>query len=539
LGNKTVRFDLASVQAGNWTAGHRFLGKAKIPVTGASDLVAKLRKNFVMVNPQERREKIEREMDKLASGRKLKVNTDAGLLDKVTYLNEYPAAILGGFDPAYLELPEEVLITVMRGHQKYFALRDGKGGLAPHFLAIINMEKDARGLVQAGHERVLRARFADARFFWQSDQKCRLADNLEKLKAVTFQAKLGTYWKKVERVRAISKSLAELFQLQGLSGADIQMADRAAMLAKCDLVTGMVGEFSELQGIMGGLYAQAQGEHADVAQAVYDHYLPAGMDDSMPRNLNGATVALADKLDTLAGCFAVGLAPTGSSDPFALRRAALGVILIILDRQLRLSLKRVVGEAVKVLLDNKSDLQAATNVEKLLTEFLADRARFIFQQRDGFAQDEINAALAAGADDLVDAAERIRAVRDIRKTPDLGALAVSFKRIRKIIEKAGPREKWQLGGVNEDLLEHDAERTLHHAARRVGGKVQELKQAGRYGEALQEIAALRPAVDEFFEKVMVNAEQEDVRKNRLTLLLGLLGEFSTIADFSELAPAEK
>ena len=419
LGGKVIRFDVESVQAGNWTAGHRFLGQAKIPVTGAQDYVAKLRRNFVMVQPEERRKKVEREIDKICSKHKLAVNADAGLLEMVTYLNEYPAVIMGAFDASYLELPEEVLITVMRGHQKYFAVRDGEGRLAPHFLAVINMEKDAKGLVRAGHERVLRARFADARFFWESDQKCRLADNLDRLKVVTFQAKLGTYFEKVERVRAVCQSLAQTFQSQNLAGANMQSADRAAMLAKCDLVTGMVGEFSELQGIMGGLYAQAQGESQDISQAVYDHYLPAGLGDSLPRTLTGATVALADKLDTLAGCFSVGLAPTGSSDPYALRRAALGVVLIILDRELRLSLAEVISETVKVLLKQKPNLQVVPGVEKSLAEFLVDRARFIFQQRDGFASDEINAALAAGSDDLVDVAERIRAIRDIRQDAQL------------------------------------------------------------------------------------------------------------------------
>lgn len=539
LDDKTIRFEIESVKAGNWTVGHRFLGKAKIPVTDARDYMDKLRRNFVLVQPKERLEKVEREIAERASGNGLQVNADAGLLELVTYLNEYPTAILGGFDPAYLELPEEVLITVMRDHQKYFALRDGQGKLAANFLAIINMEKDGKGLVQAGHERVLRARFADARFFWQSDQKCRLADNLEKLKAVTFQAKLGTYWEKVERISALSAWLANKFASQGLADADPQAATRAALLAKCDLVTGMVGEFSELQGIMGGLYAKAQGEPDAVSQAVYDHYRPAGFGDALPRNLTGATVALADKLDTLAGCFSVGLAPTGSSDPFALRRAALGVVLIILERQLRLSIKEVVAEAVKVLLENKSGLTPVPEVQESLCDFLFDRARFVFQQRDGFAQDEINAALAAGSDDLVDAAERIRAVREIRETPNFEPLAVSFKRIRKILAKAGPEENWRLDGVNPELFEHQAERDLHQAAQQVARQAEEYKQARRYREALQQIAELRPQVDQFFEKVMVMAERDDVRRNRLTLLRGLLGEFSTIADFSELVPSEK
>ena len=539
LGKQTIRFELQSVRAGNWTAGHRFLGKPRITVSGPQDYVAKLRRNFVLARPEDRREKVAREMAKLATRRGLQVNADSGLLELVTYLNEYPTAILGDFDPAYLELPEEILITVMRGHQKYFALRGREGKLAAHFLAVINLNSDSKGLVRRGHERVLRARFADAKFFWHADQRCRLADNLPKLKAVTFQSKLGTYWEKVERMRALSKWLAEKWQSQDLAETNTQEVDRAAALAKCDLVTGMVGEFSELQGIMGGLYAKAQGESENVCRAVYDHYLPSGLSDSLPRNLTGATVSMADKLDTLAGCFAVGLSPTGSSDPFALRRAALGFVLIVLDRQFRLSLKEAVSQAIKVLLESKAHLQAGPGVEKALADFLVDRARFILQQRDGLAQDEINAALAAGSDDLVDAVERIRAVRAIRKTRNFEPLAVSFKRIRKILEKAGPEENWRLPRVQEELLEHAAERTLYEAAQRVAAEAEGHRRAKRYREALQGIAELRAEVDSFFDQVMVMAEQEGVRRNRLTLLRGLLDEFSKIADFSELSPAER
>jgi glycyl-tRNA synthetase beta chain len=539
LGKRTVGFELQSVRAGNWTAGHRFLGKARVTVSGPQDYLAKLRRNFVLVRPEERREKVRREMDKLASRRGLQVNADSGLLELVTYLNEYPTAILGGFDPAYLELPEEILITVMRGHQKYFALRGGEGKLAANFLAVINMGGDSKGLVRAGHERVLRARFADAKFFWQADQRCRLADNLPKLKAVTFQAKLGTYWEKVERLQELSAWLEEKWRAQGLTETNAAEVRRAATLAKCDLVTGMVGEFSELQGIVGGLYARAQGEPENIFQAVYDHYRPSGLNDSVPGNLTGATVALADKLDTLAGCFAVGLAPTGSSDPFALRRAALGVVLIILGRKLRLSLKETVSQTMKVLRENKTHLQVAADAEKALADFLVDRARFILQQRDGFAQDEINAALAAGWDDLVDAVERIGAVRAIRKTRNFEPLAVSFKRIRKILEKAGAEESWRLAAVRPELFESQAERALHEAAERVAGEAEGHKRAKRYREALQGIAELRPVVDEFFNQVMVMAEQAEVRRNRLTLLRVLLDEFSTIADFSELAAVEK
>ncbi len=322
LGGQRLRFDVGDVSAGNATRGHRFLGKARIPVKGFADYSVKLRKNFVMVQPEERRKKIERELSQLVSRKGLRVNEDMGLAGLVTYLNEFPSVILGVFDPAYLVLPEEILITVMRGHQKYFAVRRRDGRLAPHFLAVINLDRDRKGWVCAGHERVLRARFADAKFFWESDQKCRLADYLPKLSAVTFQIKLGSYGEKVERVRALARWMAEQWFARGIHDARVADADRAAELAKCDLVTDMVREFPELQGVVGGLYAKAQGESEEISWAVYDHYRPVGVGDPIPRNLTGCILAIADKLDTLVGCFTVGVVPTGSSDPFALRRAA-------------------------------------------------------------------------------------------------------------------------------------------------------------------------------------------------------------------------
>ncbi len=539
LGKERVRFSVDGVASGNSTRGHRFLGKREIPVTGAKDYFAKLRTNFVLAQPEERRRKIDRELLRLASRKSLRPNQDAKLAEMVVYLNEYPTVILGNFEPGYLELPEEILITVMRGHQKYFAVRRRDERLAPHFLAVINLDQDSRGLVRAGHERVLRARFADAKFFWEADQKCRLADYLPKLDQVTFQAKIGTYGDKVERVRALARWLAEQWFARGVHEARVADADRAAELSKCDLVTDMVREFTELEGIVGGLYAKAQGEPEEVSWAVYDHYRPVGLDDPTPRNLTGAIVAIADKLDTLVGCFAVGLMPTGSSDPFALRRAALGVVKVVLERRLPLSLAEAVSASARSLASTAPRIRVSAETEKSVLDFLVDRARYILQERDGFAYDEVNAALAAGADDLVDAVERIVALRAIRKTRNFEPLAVSFKRIRKILEKAGPRDTWSLPAVRPELFSEEAERSLHAAAHRAAREAEQHKRAGRYREALQGIAALRPAVDDFFVRVMVMAEQEDVRRNRLTLLSELLREFSTIADFSELAAQEK
>ncbi len=510
---------------------------------GAHDYEQKLRANFVLARPEERRKKIEREIQTLTAKRDLRAHEDPALLDLVTYLNEYPSVILGNFDRAYLDLPQEILITVMRDHQKYFGVENREGRLAPHFLAVINLERDPKGLIGAGHERVLGARFADARFFWETDQKCRLADYLPKLAHVTYESRLGSYGDKVERMRKLAGGLATQWFDSGVLQAHAAEADRAAELAKCDLATEMVREFPELQGIVGGLYAKAQGELEEVAWAIYDHYRPASPEDAIPRNLTGCAVALADKLDSLAGCFAVGLVPSGSSDPFGLRRAALGVVRVILERKLPVSLSRGVAQAVATLVSypphlklDKEDKRGA--IEKLVLEFILDRARYILRERAGFAYDEVNAALAAGADDLVDAVRRLEALKLIRRTKNFEPLAISFKRIRKILEKAGPATVWRLPAVQPELFAEEAEKRLHAEAAIAARRSAELKRTGSYREALQVIAGLRPAVDQFFDDVMVMAEDEQVRKNRLTLLAELLAEFSTIADFAELAAGE-
>ncbi len=534
LDGKIVPFSFAQVNAANHTEGHRFLGRKHILVQGPADYELKLKKNFVLCRPNARRREIDAQIRALTLRRGLKAHEDAGLLELVTYLNEYPSVILGDFDPSYLALPDEILITVMRDHQKYFAVETKDGDLAPHFLAVINLPKDPKGLVRAGHERVLRARFADAQFFWETDQKVKLSDYLPKLAAVTYESRLGSYGNKVERMRSLARWLAEQWFSGGVSQADVAGSDRAAELAKCDLVTGMVGEFPELQGIVGGLYARAQGEPEDIAWAVYDHYKPAGLDDPLPRNLTGCAVALADKLDSLLACFAVGAVPTGSSDPFALRRAALGIVKIIFEKKLPLSLSAAISAAAKALQEQRPKIEVSEAVQKQVLEFLLERARHILRERRGFAADEISAAFAAGADDLVDAADRVAAVKAIRNTKNFVPLAAAFKRIRNILEKsAAVADKSQLA-VQDDLLWEPAERELHAAAQKIGEDATRKKKARRYREALEAISELRPSVDLFFDKVLVMVEDQNVRKNRLALLGGLLKEFSTIADFSEL-----
>ena len=538
LDSKPLKFSFGGVTAGEVTRGHRFLGKAEIRVKNFADYERQLRANGVIVRQEERREKISRELQSYAKRAGYTVHQDPALLELVTYLNEYPHVIEGHFDPSFLELPDEILVTVMRDHQKYFAVEKRGAELAPYFLAVTNLAKDTHGLVRGGHERVLRARFADARFFWESDQKCRLADILPKLQKVTYESRLGSYFDKVERIRSIARWLAEQWYNLGLLQSHVADADRAAELAKCDLATEMVREFTELQGIVGGLYAKAQGEPDSVADAVYDHYRPSGLDDPIPRNLTGSVVALADKFDSIVGCFSVGVVPTGSSDPYALRRAALGIVKIILERRVPVSLALTISAAAKALLAHPPKRAVTTQQEMQVLEFILDRARFVLREVSGYAYDEVNAVLRAGSDDLVDVEKRLRALKAIRKSRNFEPLAVSFKRIRKILEKANVAVE-ELQHVNKDLFEKGVERELHAAVRKAAGKVGEDKRAGRYQEALEEIAGLRKIVDQFFVDVMVMAEDEAVRKNRLALLAELLREFTTIADFSELGGEEK
>jgi glycyl-tRNA synthetase beta chain len=538
LDGKVVPFTFAHVASGAHTEGHRFLGRKHIAVIGVSDYELKLKKNFVLARPEARQRKIAGEIHEVTRKHKVQLHDDAGLQNLVVYLNEYPSVIVGSFDKKYLRLPDEILITVMRDHQKYFGLESKDGELVPQFLAVINLPNDPKGLVRAGHERVLRARFADAEFFWDTDQKSRLADYLPKLNAVTYESRLGSYGAKVERMRSLARWLAEQWFSSGDAHSDVAASDRAAELAKCDLVTDMVKEFTELQGIVGGLYAHAQNEPEEVAWAVYDHYKPVGIDDPIPRNLTGCCVALADKLDSIVACFAVGAIPTGSSDPFALRRAALGIVKIILERKLTMSLGSAIGAAAKGLREHAPHIEVGPEVQKQVLDFLLERARFVLREKSGFAADEINAVFAASADDLVDAADRIAAVKRIRTTKDFAPLAAAFKRIRNILEKNAGGAHAARSHVQPELLKEPAERTLFESYSEIGRDAASHKRARKYQQALEDISGMRPSVDGFFDKVMVMAEDQALRANRLALLGSIYKEFSTIADFSEIASEE-
>jgi glycyl-tRNA synthetase beta chain len=486
--DEIIPFEVAGIKSGNLSRGHRVLANTQIQVDYGS-IEAVLRSNSVILSASERRSKIETE------ARALGATIDPDLLETLTYITEYPAAIKGDFDPSYLELPAEVLTTVMRHHQKYFAVETAAGVLAPHFVAIMNIPADPDGLVKRGNERVLKARFNDARFFWEVDQKKKLEERVEDLSHVTFQAKLGTYLEKTHRVVALVKEL----------GGDDD-AQRAALLSKADLTTEMVKEFTDLQGIVGGLYAKHQGESKAVSDAIYEHYKPLSMEDSIPSTRAGQILAIADKLDNLREFFRIDMVPTGSKDPFALRRAAQGIVKILVVAKLPLRLDIIAPD---------------------LLPFLVERTKYYFREVRGFKYDEVNAVIAADVGNLADVEARLVALSQVRPTKDFEPLAASFKRIRNILLQADFASK---GDVNVDLLEDDPERELHEESTRV--LMVALKTD--YRTALESIASIRPTVDRFFDQVLVNAPDPEVRRNRLTLLSFLLLNFSTIADFSEI-----
>jgi glycyl-tRNA synthetase beta chain len=491
LDDQVIPFEIADVKSGNQSSGHRKLGANRFTVTYET-FEEDLRRNFVILSSAERKRRI--------GAVPTNYKPDEDLLEVLVNLTEWPTPLTGNFDPSFLDLPGEVLTTVMKVHQKNFSVVGSDGKIAPQFVAVTNTDGDPDGLIQLGNERVLRARFNDARFFWDTDQKRKLSERVSDLANVTFQAKLGSYLQKTERVVALVKEL----------GGDAH-AERAALLAKTDLTTELVKEFTELQGIVGGLYARFQGEPEEVATAIYDHYKPVSMEGEIPGTHSGQLVAIADKLDTLRGCFSIGMIPTGSKDPFALRRAAQGIVKIIIEAKLRLPIVRLLGS------------------DAALEEFFLDRVRYYFREIRSFKYDEVNAVMKAGSGDLVDAEERLTAVKQVRPTADFEPLAAAFKRISNILRQASFSNDGK--ALDRALLESGSEEELHKQIVDVSTGLRDLPD---YASKLERIATLRPAVDLFFDKVMVNVENPAVRQNRLVLLHSVLTEFSTIADFSEI-----
>lgn len=516
---KVVRFSIADVNSSRFTNGHRFMGKGRLRVASLDTLKSQLLENGVLVDPAERASRIEiglqREAD-LAGGRLL---ADSDLLKTVVNLNEYPSVIRGSFEERFLALPKEILVTVMREHQKYFSVLGPDGRLMPAFLAVINLDPTQSDLIRLGHERVLKARLADGAFFWDTDRKRSLGDREDSLRSVLFQEKLGSYHDKTQRIVGLLPEVAAVTGQAELS----QDLVCAGHLCKCDLVTEMVKEFTDLQGIVGGLYAQAEGYPEAVWRAVYEQYMPKSANSPSPDSRTGALLALADRLDTVCGCFSIGLIPSGSGDPFAVRRQANGILKIILDQRLSVSMEKL----IRLSLSSFGEVREGTPRE--LMDFFQGRLRFVFEEM-GFAYDFINATLAAGYDDPLDALERLRALQAMREETDFLSLASNFKRIINILAQAGG-----IHGLPDDAKFADpAERALWLRILDVRPEVEAARRNHDYGAALRALASMRGVVDEFFEKVLVMAEDEAIKKNRLALLSQVSLLLRSIADISQI-----
>ena len=537
LDDQVLPLQYAGVTAGNRTRGHRILADTEVKIVTPSSYDEKLKAAKVLGAPAEREAQIRKALDaatRTVSGARWR--EDSELLKTVVNLTELPGVILGSFDRAFLSLAEEVLVTVMRDHQKYFAVEDAQGKLAPHFLAVLNTDGDREGIIRHGNERVLRARFNDAQFFWQTDQKIPLTDRLEMLRNVTFQKDLGSYWTKTERTRSVAKALAGQLNKRG-SVAKSDVIDEAARLAKTDLTTELVKEFTELQGIVGGLYAKAQGHSQAVADAIYDHYRPESTEDAVPGSLEAALVSIADKADSIGGMFALGLQPSGSKDPFALRRQANGIVRILAEHRSPLRISEIFDAALQQYRTSeelKGKLRELERAPAALEAFFRERLEFYLRDLRGFAYDVVNAVLSAGADDVIDAVARAEAVASIRPTDDFVAISTAFKRMKNILRQAQETAKrWPEEFSSAPLVE-PAEQALGSRVTETRTKVESLRKAKQYRDALAHIAQLRPVVDTFFDKVMVMVEDEKLRANRLALLATMQRSFSTIADFSEI-----
>ena len=524
LDETVVPLEFAGITAGGVSYGHRVLyGDRPVPIHRPADYPAALEAAFVIADPAARRHRIRKALD--AATRTLheaRWREDEVLVEQVTHLTEWPSVVLGSFEPEYLTLPEEVLVTVMRDHQKYFALEDKQHALAPHFLTVLNTEVDSAGMaiIRHGNERVLRARFNDARFFWNYDQKIPLSARVEMLKTVTFQRDLGSYFSKTESNLLMAKALGAAVAAQGIS-LDQAALDQAVLLAKTDLTTELVKEFTELQGIVGGLYARAQGAGEAVAQAIYWQYRPAAMDDPIPPTVEGQLLGLADRVATIAEMFAVGLEPSGSKDPFALRRAANGVIKILAESGLPLTIEGLESLALETL--PRAGKAGA---------FLKERLDFYLREVRGYSYDVVNAVLSTGLTTVADAIARAQALTDVRGSEDLAAISTAFKRIKNILRQAEEKQEGQSIKA-EDLIE-PAEQQLYAEVVTVAPQVETLRAQQKYPEALERIATLRPVIDSFFDQVMVLAPEAHLRRNRLALIASVLSDFSRIADFSEI-----
>ncbi|MFQ5847369.1 MAG: glycine--tRNA ligase subunit beta [Candidatus Methylomirabilales bacterium] len=522
FGGRVVEIEIDGIRSGAKTYGHRFLAPKPIRLRTFQEYLARLEERFVIVDQDRRRDLVTQLVTEAARQVGGEPLLDADLVEQVIHLVEYPTLVRGGFPEQYLSLPREVIITPMRKHQRYFPVVNRQGKLLPHFVAVSNMKASDMDVVCLGNERVLRARLADADFYFKEDQKkLPLEKLLPRLGEILFQERLGSLLDKTRRITELAGFIAK-----AVDAALEQDARRAATLCKADLASGMIREFTELQGVMGRYYAEMSGEKAEVASAIEEHYRPRYAGDTVPKSQVGALVGVADRIDSIGGCFGIGLIPTGSEDPYALRRAALGLLLTLTERELSVSLSALAQKALELLGDRVSRPHAEALRDIL--GFLRVRCEGIMVDR-GIPADVAAAVLQAGFEDIPGAFRRAQALARAKQDPDFSSLTVAFKRVVNIL----PRDF--TGGVAEGWLQEEAERALYEAVKALQGEVAGLTDRGEYDEALKRIATLRPAVDRFFNDVLVMVEEPAVRDNRLGLLAETAGLFSRIADFRQVA----
>ena len=530
LGKSVVSFKLGNLKSGRYTCGHSFMAPAKIKLNSTDEYLDKLRAAHVEADMEARKKILEERIVGVARKLGGRILPDEELVDINNNLVEYPIPVAGQFDKEFLEVPDEVLINAMREHQKYFAVVDSNDKLMPCFIAVNNTAARDLALSATGHERVIRARLADAQFFYRGDLEVTNDERVEKLKRVLFQAELGTVFEKCERVAKIAEPLAASTP----KGDDFKkQVRRAARLSKSDLVSQVVGEFPKLQGVMGRIYAGLAGEPAEVAAAIEEHYRPVYSGAPLPETLVGAILSIADKMDSICGCFSVGLIPTGASDPYALRRQGIGIVQIMNDKGLSFPLR----ELIRISLEQFGDKNASeiSDLAEKVQTFLKNRISHLLAE-EGFSKDVIAAIISVSVDDVPNVRNRVAALESLKARPDFEPLAVSFKRVVNIIKKSGQQEEGVAPqAVEPKLFEHESEGALFEEFKLVDQKVSDAMGKELFDRALVEIASLRDAVDRFFDGVMVMAEDTGIRRNRLALLGHIAALFGKVADFSKLS----
>ncbi len=526
LGKEVISFSIERLKSGRCAMGHPFMAPGKINIESPDHYVEALEAVFVFADSKKRKQSILNAVASVAESLGGRVEPDEDLADIVTNLVEFPVPIAGSFNTKFLELPKEVLIMAMREHQKYFAVVNDRNQLKPNFIAVNNTRAKDMSLVAKGHERVLRARLEDAMFFYRSDLKTDLDQMVDKLKGVLFQAKLGSVYEKIKRVQELGEFLVEK------SGQDEPVrlgVSRAAWLCKADLVSRMVVEFPKLQGIMGRVYAKLAGESDPVVMAIEEHYRPVYSGAPLPETKVGSLLAIADKLDSICGCFHAGLIPTGASDPYALRRQGIGIIQIIQKMNFTFSLKEVIEKSVRLF--GGADISKIQDTAGQIYSFLQDRISNMLAD-EGFQKDVIAAVTSVSVDNIPDLRKRVKALESMKNKPDFEPLAIAFKRAVNILKKA---DNYQGGEISASLFEESCESDLYNACKSVRQKVAGCLAEGNFDRALIEISGLRGVVDAFFDGVMVMADNPDVKNNRLALLSEIAALFKDIADFSRIS----